>query len=351
MADFISLIKVQILSRLGRVLGVLGLFAALLAILRIAYQAIASAVDRNTYLPVEELVTVGDHQLRLHCIGNGEPVVILEAGFGNSSYEWSLVQPEVAPSTKVCAYDRYGLGWSDDLGWGEDNNGARHSQEVAETLHALLTNADIEGPYVLVGHSAGGLYIRDFAHLYPEKVAGMVLVESTHENASLRMPPEMVEIASQSDPLRRCKLLAPFGIMRLMNALSPSDSSLSPEVRPAADAARNQTHTCHALQAESTALEEDESKSSSPESLGDIPLVVLIRGIASSEDPSIPPGMLSPELAEHEDEVWQELQLELVSLSSNGTQVIADKSGHNIQFDQPALVVDVIRQMVAETRK
>src|SRR5919109_553973 len=120
------------------------------------------------------LIDIGGYRLHIYCEGNGEPTAIMEAGLGNPGLAWTFVQPEIADGTRICVYDRAGLGWSDP------SPRERTANVMVDELHSLLTQAGIEGPYVLVGHSFGGLLMRLYAHMYPEDVIGLVLVDSYH---------------------------------------------------------------------------------------------------------------------------------------------------------------------------
>src|SRR5918998_6014843 len=148
--------------RRGLVWIIAGLLA--LAVIGAIYQAIATEIDQRTYTPPGKLVDVGDHSLHINCVGQGSPTVILEAANGGMSAHWTRVQQEVAQTTRVCAYDRAGLGWS------EPGPEPRDAKQISSELHPLPANAaGTEGPYVLVGHSYGGLYARMFAAQYPEQ--------------------------------------------------------------------------------------------------------------------------------------------------------------------------------------
>jgi alpha/beta hydrolase family protein len=162
--------------------GLLGLVIGLgaLAVIAVIYQAFGTEIYRRLYPPPGELVDVGGHSLHINCVGEGSPTVILESGSGAMSVDWANIQPEVADTTRVCAYDRAGSGWS------EPGPGPDDPQQIAGELHTLLGNAGIDGPYVLVGHSFGGLYVRMYAYQYPNEVEGMVLVDSSHPEQSAR---------------------------------------------------------------------------------------------------------------------------------------------------------------------
>ena len=131
--------------------------------------------DATRLPPPGRLVDVGGFRLHINCVGEGHPTVILDAGLGQTSLDWSLVQPDLGRTTRVCAYDRAGMAWSDP------SSNTRTPAIVAEELHTLLANAGIAGPYVLVAHSLSGKYARMFAMRHPTEVAGLVLIDARHE--------------------------------------------------------------------------------------------------------------------------------------------------------------------------
>lgn len=163
------------------VFALLGLIVLLL-IAGLIYQAIGAAADARRFPPPGRLVSVGDYRLHLNCQGTGSPTVILETLAGGVSANWAWIQPELARTTRVCAYDRAGRGWSDPGVPAQDLWG------TVSDLHTLLQNAGETGPYVLVGHSIGGLYVRAFAQQYPEETAGIVLIDSAHPEQLVRYP-------------------------------------------------------------------------------------------------------------------------------------------------------------------
>ena len=146
-----------------------------LATVGAVYQIVGMVLDRQQYPPPGQMVDIGGQRLHLYCLGTGSPTVILEAAAPGWSLYWSTVQPQLARTTRVCAYDRAGLGWSDR------GPLPRTGQRMAKELHRLLERAGIAGPYVLVGHSLGGLVARLYQHDYPQEVVGMVLVDAGHE--------------------------------------------------------------------------------------------------------------------------------------------------------------------------
>jgi pimeloyl-ACP methyl ester carboxylesterase len=254
-----------------------------------------------TPLPeLERKVGVDGSRLYIHCMGAGTPAVIMEAGYDDVGETWSLVQPEVARHTCACAYDRAGLGKSDP---GPE---AGSALEAVTALHALLADAGIEGPYLLVGHSLGGEYVRLYAAHYPEEVVGLVLVDSAHpdqwqRSAAVLPPPS----PSDSEGVQ---------FYREWFTGAAPDPTLSPALYD-------------------------------PGSLGDLPLVVLSAPDKQRADDV--PAELNASL----NRVWLELQQELALLSTNSRHVISHKSDHFIQQDEPELVIEAILWALGEASR
>jgi len=158
----------------------LGLAAT--ALVGALYEQVARRQDRKRFPQVGQSVDIGGRSLNLYCSGDGSPTVILESGKGSPGYSWVFVQREIAQFTRACWYDRAGYGWSDSGPY------PRNSVETARDLHELLRRATIQPPYVLVGHSLGGFHVRVYSGLYPGDLAGMVLVDSSHEDEGSRIP-------------------------------------------------------------------------------------------------------------------------------------------------------------------
>jgi pimeloyl-ACP methyl ester carboxylesterase len=146
-------------------------FVTLVVLAGLVLQEIGSARDARRFLPPGQMVDVGGHQLHICATGRGSPTVVLDSGFPGSSLSWTYVQPEVTRFTRACSYDRAGLGWSDA------GPMPRTTRQIVEELHALLRNAQVKGPYVLVGHSFGTFTVRLYASTYPDEVAGIVLLD------------------------------------------------------------------------------------------------------------------------------------------------------------------------------
>lgn len=190
-----------------------------------AYQAAGEARDRRTMQPPGRLVDVGSARLHLDCRGSGSPTVVLEAGAMGFAATWGWVQPEVARTTRVCAYDRAGMGWS------SASSAPRSATTVARELRAALDAAGERGPYVLVGHSLGSVFAEVFAATYPAEVAGLVLVDPAHHDQTERFAPGTVE--EWRDFIRMIgamPTLAQLGLLRTTDMLTamaeglPSDA-------------------------------------------------------------------------------------------------------------------------------
>jgi pimeloyl-ACP methyl ester carboxylesterase len=239
--------------------------------------------------------------------------VILDSGLGDTSLIWASVNLEVQKFTRVCAYDRAGLGKSDPA------SKPRTSQDMVTDLHKLLVNANVAGPYVLVGHSIGGFNMRVFASQYSEEVSGLILVDSTHpdENA-------------------RCLAALP--------AESPDEHSSVKEIRELYTLVWSEPNRNE----EGMDIGNSATQAREVSSLGDLPLIILTAGLTQW---SPWPFSLPQDVQTKLDEVQQELQKELLNLSSNSKQIIATESHHWIPSDQPEVVVDAIREMIDATRK
>jgi len=194
-----------------RIVRSLILLAIFLAAAGFLYQNISESRDRRFNPMPGQLVEAGGFRMHIDCAGQGSPAVILDSGLGDTYVTWRKVQPQIAEFTRVCSYDRAGIGYSDS------SSRPRTSQVIAEELHALLHSAGIAPPYVLVGHSMGGYDVRLYASLYPTEAAGMVLVDSSHPDQEKRLPAALLD--RQRSSVRQAEFLEvtmPFGLPRLL---------------------------------------------------------------------------------------------------------------------------------------
>jgi pimeloyl-ACP methyl ester carboxylesterase len=303
------------------------------------------------------LIDVGGWRMHINCSGTaqaGRPTVILEAGLSDFSIDWAFVQPQVATFARVCSYDRAGSGWS-DLG--------PYPHTLKQTvfeLHLLLQKAGESAPLVYVGHSYGGRLARIYASTYPGEVRGMVMVDAGHEDSLLSIDGRLVrewELASgqpvpepRADNPLRLDQLPPalrqqFDVAAAQNAgqaIGPPHNKLPLDLQRARAWAMSQPTW---FAANNSSFNGDEilalkkARAATPYPLGDMPLIVLARGIPI--DPTIDRG------AEREAERLR-LKADLTALSQNGRQITAaPTTGHHIHIDEPQLVIDAIREVVS----
>ncbi len=313
------------------VLGLLVLILILVGLLLVA-GARAKAKLAAANPPPGELVDVGGYRMHIYCTGVGSPTVILEAGLNDFYVSWAQTQPAIAQATRVCSFDRAGLGWS------ELSPRPRTSEVMAEELHTLLAKANIAGPYILVGHSFGGINLRVFARMYPAEAAGMVLVDSAHEEQSGRLPFLKDATEQAIGQLRLFSFLSASGLMALLPENIPN-RGLSAEVYKQYQAVVATTRYFQGAMAESAGVN---GSAASPKiaGLGDLPLIVL-----THEKFEAMPGLTASQQEQFEQE-WTKMQRELAGLSSKSKQIIASASGHYIQVDRPELVIEAILELV-----
>ena len=303
-------------ARRGRGIGTAGLVASLML-------TVVPAGTRAEDAPPGRLVEVGSHRMHLYCTGHGHPAVILDAGLGGSTADWSLLQPLVSRYTTVCSYDRAGYGWS------EASERPRSSSHIAEELHELLQRAKVKPPYILVGHSFGGFNVRVFAARHPGEVAGLVLIDASHEAQFERFEREFgVNLAPRRNGHVR---LSPPRIPRAVPVALREVAMRRATRVPAMLAVRNELLNFR------RSAEEVRRELRLP----DVPLVVLTRGVQQWRD--------APRSAEME-RLWLELQHSLVHLTTDRDHIIAGRSGHYIHLDQPELVSAAIEQVVRRNR-
>jgi pimeloyl-ACP methyl ester carboxylesterase len=293
-----------------------------------------------------QLVDVGGYRLHLYCLGEGSPTVVLDPGGG----DWSLVmlplQQQLAEFTQTCVYDVAGSGWS-DVG-----RLPVTAQQRADDLHALLTNAEVESPYVLVGHSYSGLNVRLLASQHPEDVAAVVLIDGRPPGTSVVQREQFPETAVIFE--QQLATLGTFIEMLAAEPLSPEAAAqfvpdeFVPPTIPAELAQTYKQHLATLGYMESMVsmienMEVSEEQVATAE-LGDIPLVLLVQA-----EPEESP--MEPERARALQQAWIELQQEQAESSTQSKLILVEDTGHYIYIDQPQVVVDAIREVVEAVRE
>jgi len=287
-----------------------------LALTGATYERVASRKELAATPPPGHLVDIGGHRLHLWCTGNGAPAVILDTGLGGTSADWGLVQPDVAQFTRVCSYDRAGMGYSDP------GPSPRTARRIATELAELLARDGITEPVVLVGASIAGFDVRVFASDHPDRAAGLVLVDASHEDQAHEVPPLA----------RFVPLLSTIGVFRLFGvSFGQRVESLPPSMRPFAQATRFRAAGYRAAADELIHVRESAEEVRRSRRRLTIP-VLVVSGSRGA------------------DETWRQLQQDQVSLSDRGCLIVAQESGHVVAIEQPKIVVDAIRTVVDVVR-
>lgn len=308
-------------------------------------------ITSPVYTKPQRLVDM-DHgrRMNIYCLGSGSPAVILDAGMGDSAISWALVQPDIAAKTKVCSYDRAGLGFSD----GSSRPGT--AGNIADDLHKLLKAARIVPPYILVGHSAAGMYIRVYADRYPDEVAGMVSVEGSHEDQWVRgwaigAPGQQAKWDAFLKEYGGCVDEAKRGLVPGTPAYKKCVGDPDPRFSPAINAAQARYaatvrwQAAAASERQAVAYASADKTRATRKHYGDIPIIVLTHS---------PYPKAKDETQDERNQrtlLWESLHLDVAAMSTRGVNEIVPNSGHYIQYDHPQVVVDAISQALAIARE
>ncbi|MCY1060313.1 alpha/beta hydrolase [Nannocystis sp. SCPEA4] len=307
-----------------------------LVIVGVLYQQIGQALDRRAVAAPGRLVATQGPTMHLHCTGEGGPTVILEAGAFGFAQVWAWVQPRLAEHSRVCSYDRAGLGWSDEA---EAHDGLA----VARRLRALLAAAGEPGPYVLIGHSLGGAFVRAFVAEYPADVVAVGLVEPTHPDQLERLPPEARKAhARVADVLPIVAALSHVGIIRLTNPLGRLHAGLPDGDYRAACMFTSTARHLRTSHAEFAAWDATMAAARANTSLGERPLIVV-----SAAEPMT--GMTGEVFA-----LNRQMHAELAGLSARGRHVTIAGANHMSLITEPAhaeQLAELLRETIAAARE
>ncbi len=288
--------------------------------------------------PPGKLVDIGGRRLHVNCTGTGGPTVVLEAGASAFAIDFSLVQPEIARTNRVCSYDRSGYGWSDP--------GGSQDAGVEVDLHTALQAAGEKPPYVLLGASRGGFYVRLYAARYPDEVVGMVLVDPAHEDRLYTMfegtPVEIVSLSAEQlrstienrsvpIPRRAPQTGSPFD--RLPRALYDRRVELDRRLiasRPATMSYEERIKLVEEERVMLATLRDLGKRQEHP--LGDRPLIVLTRGVDSDQD-------------------LRDARDRLSRISANSRHSVVAGAGHEIHLFEPSAVIKAVQDVLAAATK
>ncbi|HAU3626736.1 TPA: alpha/beta fold hydrolase [Legionella pneumophila] len=345
-------------------------FANIIFLLMLSYAAYSS---QNPFPVFDSRINVGNHKLHVVCQGKGSPTVILEAGSGTDLSTWSKVQPEIAKFTRVCSYSRAGLGKSSI----PKNKIQFDALKTAKDLHVLLNNPLIKRhnppPYILVGHSYGGLYVRNYLEEYPDEVAGMVLVEATSGSMNMK------DYGFSDELVNALIVLNEKKDAYLKNHSEVSGDKLkatkqNPELIAKIKSQSIPNDFSHKIdifrKIESKDMDDlDKINKKNPHMLGNKPLVVIIaeqnemihfvtryrelkhfvNAVISKHQRGAFNAMLNLDLKKPIALAKAE-KIKMLALSTNSILKIVKKSGHNIHIDQPEIFIKSVKQVVFNIR-
>ncbi len=278
----------------------------------------ASAYNDKPFKPPGRFINIGFQTMYVDCLGENKPTIIVDVGIAASSASWYKIAKELSKNTRICLYDRAGYGWSDS------GRGERTTATIVHELKLLVKRAEIPGPYILVGHSFGGFTARYFAAKFPEDVAGLVLVDSSH--------PEQIYRLSALDNQGKKPLITG------RDANAPADFSEFERKWYFLNSSRKATF---AQMAELKYFKQSAYQVKHSGLLKDIPIAVLSRGIAQLPE-------LNGVSLENE---WLDMQKDLLNLSKNSWHSIILNSGHNIYEEAPAKIIENILEVIEKSRK
>jgi pimeloyl-ACP methyl ester carboxylesterase len=297
-----------------------------------SYQTLSTYLDAKRHKPLGEMVDIGGHSLHLFRSGKEGPVVVLETGLGGSSIDWVMIQPALSEVAQVVSYDRAGLGWSDESPL------ERTSENMVSELHELLVRAEVPAPYILVGYSLGGVNVRLYVDRYPDEVAGVVLIDASHEDQFESMP------SFAQPPL----WMSHFGLFRLLSHTSKWREEanqrmgrLPSSIKQLKRLQELATKSVKASIAEYVAFEKSlQQLKRSGGHLGARPLRVV------SACKTMKTPVVTEEAMKAFHKIFLELQGDLVSKSSRGRQLFAEESDHFVPYHQPEVIVQAVREVM-----
>jgi pimeloyl-ACP methyl ester carboxylesterase len=272
------------------------------------------------------IYVVDGHKMHIDCMGSASPTLVLESGLGSAWEIWSKVQPELSRTTRVCSYDRAGYGYSDA------QLTPRDADHIAIELHGLLLQAQVTGPIVLMGHSLGGLFIRDYATRYPEQVAGLVFLDAVTPPWALGKvdaPPQWI---TRVGVRVACSTNSPA----LVGSCSWPRPGLAPRWKIAAEG------LCHpqscAMEPESDSFDRSGEETLPTGQYGTLPVLIISHDPAKAAQP-----------ADWEN-AWSQMQEDLKKLSTRSRRIVARNSGHMIQLDRANLIEKEVSLFIEQIR-
>ncbi|WP_051317062.1 alpha/beta hydrolase [Ectobacillus panaciterrae] len=309
------------LKSIFKIIKIIALIFLLVIIMSIAYEQISRVLTANNHAPVGKMVDIGEYKLHMYATGKKSqlPTVVLESGLGTpSSYEdWRFVQPELSKVTRVISYDRAGYGWSDEA------PNERTAEQLVEDLHTMLEKSGEKGPFLMVGHSFGGMISRMFVSKYPEESAGMVLVDSSHVDQELEFSKWQVYMAKVLKETGIIRIAGDLGFLPIHEKLSSQDIAVDFFYNKVHNA--NQTSELLNMMTKTA----NQVRKAEGKGFGNLPVFILSSANTIKEYPE-----------------WLKLQQSMTSWSTSSQNKIVSGSGHFIQLDQPNIIIESAKNIL-----
>jgi len=306
-------------------------------------------VDDLAYTKPQRLVTIESRRrLNIYCTGVGSPTVVFDSGLGDGTATWGLVQPAIGTRTRACSYDRAGLGFSDPP------SRPSTSANMVDDLHRLLETANVRPPYVLVGHSLGGMTIKLYAETYLSEVVGLVFVDPSHEDlgkGAWAIDPESQKgYAPYMQALHRCLEASPDKFVAGSELVQNCGPFPNPRYSAAINAVELERGKQHGrLQARVSEQENvwflsADQVRAAYRPLGAMPIIVLTHE-ASARGPAE-----TREQRDAKNRLWIDLHDQIAAMSTRGKRLTVPNAGHYIQMDEPQVVIDSVLEVLRESR-
>ena len=322
---------------------VIGITFVVLVVGGTIYQQVATKRDALEHRPVGKMVDIGGCKLHILDSRVGKATVVIDSSIGEKTLDWCLVQPEIARFARVITYDRAGYAWSDVSAL------PRTSENIVKELHTMLHNANIPAPYILVGDSFGGMNVCLFANMYPEEVAGLVLVNSYHEDLFDKIP----TLSPNKLSLNLMTMASYAGIFRLLDVIPMMHKKMDlrlgkyPEFLRKICLLQNlSTKYVNTMMQEDLCLQEScQQLKLHNQSFGDKPLTLI-----TTQKPFVvgvsPCNKCTQAQIDSMNEIWMQLQVDLLQRSSRSKQIVINNSESHVSYNQPQVIVQAVRDMV-----
>lgn len=324
----------KVLKFAGYCIAGVFLLATLASVIGATTELVSFHNDKKKFPPPGKLVDVGGLTLHLDCRGQGGPIILIDGGAGNWSTHWAHIQDKLIKVSRVCLHDRPGFGWSDSI------KERMTGREYAEQLHQLMRTAGEEPPYLFVGHSLGAYIGRIYQNLYPNEIAGILLVDPGHEDQFDKMPYLKASLDGIDASFSTAAFMARFGLFRIFGAPQVFAPVPDEDRQEMIDAATKTPRfwNAMALTFSSGLWIADELKGKG--AVGDTPVQILSAG-QSAKNYCVALGFDCMQTQRD----WDALQASLLSISTKSEQAIHPTSSHDMHVDDPGFIIDNIETM------